>query len=134
MEMKRMRKKSVLAKLLSLVLCMAMVGSICAPLVAAEEGAVGEAAAVYGEATLVGGGDGGSDTQYADAMEVTALFEQMMRMTDPNELANAIASLTEVQRQLLGEELLRQLEPGTETTPKIKKFFDNLKDRFDEKN
>ena len=94
MEMKRMRKKSVLAKLLSLVLCMAMVGSICAPLVAAEEGAVGEAEVIYGEATLVGGGDGGSDTQYADAMEVTALFEQMMRMTDPNELANAIASLT----------------------------------------
>ena len=32
------------------------------------------------------------------------------------------------------EDLLRQLETGTETTPKIKKFFDNLKDRFDEKN
>ena len=32
------------------------------------------------------------------------------------------------------KELLRQLETGTETTPKIKKFFDNLKDRFDEKN
>ena len=32
------------------------------------------------------------------------------------------------------KELLRQLETGIETTPKIKKFFDNLKDRFDEKN
>ena len=32
------------------------------------------------------------------------------------------------------KDLLRQLETGTETTPKIKKFFDNLKDRFDEKN
>ena len=31
------------------------------------------------------------------------------------------------------KELLRQLETGIETTPKIKKFFDNLKDRFDEK-
>ena len=103
-----------MTRLLSLLLCTAMFGSVFAPAVMAEDGepiVVEEAEArYYGEAELLPAPEPAEEEPAPESDEAEALFAELMALDNANDLFNALQALNEEQRALLGEQRLYALE------------------------
>ena len=111
-----------MTRLLSLLLCTAMFGSIFAPAVMAEDGepiVVEEAEArYYGEAELLPAPEPEPipepipepEEPAQDPYEAELLFAELLALNNANDLFNALQALNEEQRALLGEQRLYALE------------------------